>query len=391
MLLGCLLTGAALTAAVLGGSELLPRLRQQLHAQLARAEHGRPNPEFWNDLRKATLAFPADPYFPLLGSSAALSAGSNPLPWISRALERAPHQAEPHLQLARILRARGATDQALGALRHAVELDVGQSKPALNLGLAWGLTPAALRAAVPEGPGGARLLRLLATRTSEPAARLEWLTEAVERAPEEADSQYWLAAVLLEDLKRKQGAILCQDRAACARSIREHAALGDRAGDPRLAVLEAELEAEEGNAKAGEAGLLRACERYSGNAGCDTALIELAMQNQSEELPRAVKRYLASSCATEERCGQAELRLGHLFSRAGRWNVALTHYERAARQAPAKATWQALADISRRLGNQALEAEALRHVHLLDSENHFGDADDASAETKPTGLGPPAP
>jgi Flp pilus assembly protein TadD len=392
LLLGSLLTSVALVAALLGGSELLPRLRQQLYAQLGRSAQGRPSPEFWTELRKAMLAFPADPYFPLLGSSAALSAHKNALPWITRALERSPQHAESHLQLARILKARGATDQALVALRHALELDAGQAKPALNLLLSWELSPTLLRQAVPAGAAGAPLARLLALRSEDPATRLQWLEEAVAREPADAESQYRLALELLEDLKRKQAAVQCQDRAACARSIRDHARLGEAPDDPRGVILEAQLQAEEGNAKAAEAGLWRACERYAGNTGCDAALVELAVQNQSEQLPRAEKRYLASGCSTRENCARSELHLGNLASRAGHWNMALTHYEHATREAPTKASWQALADVSKRLGNETVEADALRRVRLLDeSARRSAPVDDSPSGANSPAAEPPAP
>lgn len=364
MLLGSLLTSVALVVAVLRGSELLPRLRQQLYAQLeGSAQVG---PEFWTALRQAMLAFPADPYFPLLGSSAALATQRNALPWITRALERSPQHAEAHVQLARILKARGATEQALAALRHAVELDTAQSKQAMKLLLSWELAPEELGRAVPEGAAGASLLRLFAMKTHDPATRLQWFEDAVARDPSDPDSQYRLAGELLEDLKRKEAAVRCGDRAACANAIREHARRGEQPADPRVAILEAQLQAEEGNAKAGEAALWRACEGHAGSTACDAALVELAVQNQSEQLPRAEKRYLASACSTQEKCARAELHLGNLASRVGHWNVALSHYERATREAPSKVTWQALADVSKRLGNETVAADALRRVRLLE-------------------------
>lgn len=389
MLLGALLTVLAGVLAVAGGSPPLPTLRQQLFALLGGAHGGKPGPELWSALREATLAFPADPYFPLLGSSAALADGKNALPWITRALERSPRNSEAHVQLARILHARGATGQALGALRRAVELSATQSKVALALGTSWGLTPAALLPAVPEGRRGGALLRLLALQEKDPAKRIEWLREAVVRAPGDAESRYRLAAELLEDLARKDAAVVCQDRAVCAASIREHAALGERPGDPRVVILLAQLLAEEGKPALGESELWQECQRFAGNTGCDAALVTLSIQNESSRAQEAVKRYLASGCARPSACAQTELHLGQVFSRAGHWNVALTHYERAAREAPSPSTWQAVALASRQTGNSALEAEALRKARQSAGQAVVGSRQEETPAT--TGPGVAAP
>jgi tetratricopeptide (TPR) repeat protein len=202
-------------------------------------------------------------------------------------------------------------------------------------------------------------------RATAPESRLAWLSESVERDPGNADSQYWLAMELVEDLGRHERAIQCQDRAACVRAVREHAALGERPGDPRVAILESRLTALEGHAREAEADLWRACQRFPGNVGCDEALVTLAMSNSSENLTDAVKRFVASGCANAESCSRTQLTLGNLFARAGKWNIAITHYERAAREAPSPETWGALAHAARQAGNDTQAADAQRRASLL--------------------------
>lgn len=365
--LGVALNVLALALAYWRGSVPLPQLRQERYAQLAAAPGGRPDSHFWADLRRAILEFPADPYFPLLGSSAALAAGRDPLPWISRALERAPRLSDAHIQLARILKARGAEDQALGALRRAVELDGRKSKLALNMGVAWRVPVQTLHKAVPEGAPGAFLLRLLAQRAEEPATRLAWLEDVVRRAPGDADGHYWLAAELLADLRRGEKAVACGERAVCLTRAREHARRGERAGDPRVAILLAELDVQAGDPHGAERKLRMACTRFAGNAGCDEAVVTLALDNDSPELPASVRSFVASGCSTQEACGRTHLTLGHLFARAGRWNTALGHYEHAAREAPSADTWRALAEVSGRLGHTGIQADAQRRVRLLEA------------------------
>ncbi|MEY4548883.1 MAG: hypothetical protein RL685_5078, partial [Pseudomonadota bacterium] len=365
--LGVVLNLLALGLAVWRGSVPLPELRQERYAQLAAAPGGRPDAGFWDELRRAMLQFPADPYFPLLGSSAALTAGLNPLPWITRALERAPRLSDAHIQLARILNAHGAQDQALGALRRAVDLDGRKSKLVLNMGVRWGLSPETLRNAVPEGEQGALLLRLLAQRSQDPEKRLAWLEDVVQRAPEGADGHYWLSAELLADLKRGQAAVACGERAACIVRAREHASRGERAGDPRVAILLADIEVQAGDPRGAERKLGAACARFAGNPGCDEAVVALALQNDSVELLDAVRRFVASGCSTQEACGRTHLALGNLFARAGRWSTALGHYEHAAQEAPSPDTWRVLAEVSGRLGYTAVQADAQRRMRLLEA------------------------
>jgi tetratricopeptide (TPR) repeat protein len=365
--LGVGLTVLSLALASWRGSVPLPQLRQERYAQLSAAPGGRPDAQFWADLRRAMLAFPADPYFPLIGSSAALASGRNAIPWISRSLERAPRLSEAHLQLARILKSQGAVDQALGAMRRAVDLDRRKSKPVLSLGLAWGLSPLELRKAVPEGEAGSSLLQLLARREPEPSTRLAWLEDVVRRAPQDADGHYWLAVELLADLKRGDAAVACRERAACIARAREHARRGERAGDPRVVILLADVEVQAGNPHAAEQGLREGCTRFPGNAGCHEAIVALALANDSPELTASVRRLVASGCTTQEACGQTHLAVGHLFARAGRLNTALGHYEHATREAPSPDAWRALGDVAGRLGYSAIQTEARRRMQLLEA------------------------
>jgi tetratricopeptide (TPR) repeat protein len=363
---GSAITSVALLLAASWGGETLPRLRQQLFSELS-ASRGLPAPAFWSDLRAAMLDFPADPYFPLLGSRAALVSGKNGVPWIARALERAPTYGAAHLERARILGARGAIDQALGALRRAVELDPTRASAAVQLGLSWRVSPEALQAAAPTGKAGAPLLRALAQLVPDPAARIRLLEEATERDPSDADTHYLVTSELLRDLGRQEHAVFCTDREACLRSARSHADKSERPGDPRVVILQAQIVAEQGERAGAEAQLWRSCEHFPGHVGCAEALVTLAVANESPRLSDAVKRFVAVGCSSEENCSRTHGVLGDLFMAVGLKNTALLHFEQAARHVPSAGSLQRLAKLSRELGHQALADAAIRRAQAFDS------------------------
>lgn len=398
--MGCALTSLSLVLAIALGAESPGRLRHELHAELSAAP-GAPSPAFWTRLRNAVRAYPAEPYFPLLGSSGALAAGEDAIPWISRALERSPTNAQSHLQLGRILHARRATDQAMGALRRAIELDPRQVRAVLRLGKQWGLEPAILKAAAPEGPAGAALLVLLAGVTRDIPTRLHLLEKALKRDPNQADAHHQLATELLRAVTLEQGTNVCKaQREPCLDKAAAHARRGYEPGSPRTGILEARILAERGQAHEAEEHLARTCEQLPGDLGCSDALVAQALVNDSPRLPTAVKSLIALACGNRERCGESHLKLGNRFAGAGQWHVALAHYRHATTETPSTQTWQALARAAERLGQETLAADARRRMALLKAEEASnltltlgeGDGDDAtSSHPTPPSEDPLAP
>lgn len=363
--------GAALVLCTMGlvaafGSPTLPRERQRLYAELLATE-GQPTDEFWSELRKGSRSFPADPYFPLLGASAALASGRDALPFVARALERAPRLAESHLQLARVLRARGATDQALGAVRRAVELHPRRDHEAIALMSGWDVSPARMRRAVPEGPAGARMLRRLAQRSRDPSLRVAWLRDAAGRNAEDTDTRYALSRALLSDLRRGAAGPHCNDRrAACLAEARRHAAAGGRPGHPRSEVLAAELLMVEGRSSEAEARLEATCQRFPRDAHCAEALVRLALENDSRQLEASIERLVSAGCDAAASCAGVHLRLSRMLSRAGRAHQALGHLQSAARERPTAEAWGEVAMAASRLGRPRLAERARVRARALE-------------------------
>ena len=102
------------------------------------------------------------------------------------------------------------------------------------------------------------------------------------------------------------------------------------------------------------------------DVACNDALVDLALRNSSERLPDAVRRLVAVACVDRERCAQAQLNLGRKFAAAGRLNVALSHYEQAAKELPSVETWRAVANTAQQVGQRSLAEDALRHLRVLE-------------------------
>jgi tetratricopeptide (TPR) repeat protein len=321
----------------------------------------------------------------LLGSSAALSDGKNAIPWVARALERSPNSAEAHVQLGRILQARGALSQALGALRRAIELDPQQLRAVLRLGARWGLPPEMMATAAPAGPAGAPLLLLLARQTKSGPERLRLLELAIEHDPAQADAHHQLGSELLREVSKSTPAGPCAaDRDACLARAREHASHGALRGSSRTSILEARILAEAGQGREAEALLARTCEELASDPSCADALMQQALANDSPRLTDAVTRLVAMACGSRESCGEAHLRIGHRFAGARRWNVAFTHYRQAVEEAPSREAWQALARAARQLGEETLAADAERRGGLSGGGKAAEPATPAIEKTEPS-------
>jgi tetratricopeptide (TPR) repeat protein len=393
-LLTCLCAGFAWQFGVIAPS----RLRHQLYDELA-SSHGAPPPEsFWASLERAVRTYPAEPYFPLLGASAALGAQKDPLPWITRALERRPQSALAYEQLGRILHARRATEQALGALRHSLELDPARTPAVLDLVQSWSLAPEELEELVPAGAAGAEVFAALAGRSRAPEFELRWLEKSLARNPDQPDVHYALARALLSDVQRGTAGVRCAgERDTCLDRAESEALRGSLPGNSRSVILEARLLVTRGDPKAAEARLATGCEQFAADVDCLDLLFDLTLQNQSQRQASTERTLLAAVCGDSERCGQTLISLGNKYSAAGQWNIALTHYERAAREAPTRDAWRALANAATHVGQAQLAAQARRHLELLDGAEVAHPAASSSTQRElgnlpaPAERAPPAP
>jgi tetratricopeptide (TPR) repeat protein len=207
-------------------------------------------------------------------------------------------------------------------------------------------------------------LVLLASHAKDGLARARLLERALEHDPGHAEAHYQLALELLSDLSRQAVGACAAQREACLLRATEHARLGDQPGSSRTPVLEARLLAEQGQTQRAEELLAQTCERLPGDLEATDALVNQALSNDSPRLPSAVRSLVAAACSTPERCAAAHVRLGNRFATAGRWHLALAHYQHAADEAPSPDTWQAVAAAADQLGLETLAASARRRLEL---------------------------
>jgi tetratricopeptide (TPR) repeat protein len=367
--------GLALSVLCIGlvlvaGGDSPARERERLHARLAES-HGAPDEGFWQMLRGAVLAYPGDPYFSLLGASAALAAQRDAVPWAARAIERAPESAAAQLVLARALRARGATGQALDAVRRAIELDPDSAVPAIRIAADWRLPTELLARAVPDGPGGVIPLRLLADASpASGPARLHWLDEALARAPSDAAIRYAIALELARHLALGDASVTCGGRRdECLRRALEQLSRTEPASAP-VAVLEAQLlELSEGP-RAAEERLVEACATFPADEGCARLAVTLALKNRSERAARAVRALIAAGCSTREQCAATHSHLGDQYAALGQWHDAQNHFRQATQEWPTTDNWRSLANAWAALGQTARADEARRRAELLATEKN---------------------
>jgi hypothetical protein len=136
-------------------------------------------------LRAAMLRHPGEPYFPLLGALVAYRAGDqNPLPWIGRALERAPVSGPVHLALGEIVARQGSLAQAMLHFRRAAEYDGTLLAAAGRRAALRAPSVELLMQAVPDGQRGEDMLLAACAAAPTRSVRLECLRRGVQRAPQ---------------------------------------------------------------------------------------------------------------------------------------------------------------------------------------------------------------
>jgi tetratricopeptide (TPR) repeat protein len=270
--------------------------------------------------------------------------------------------------LARALHARGATDQALGALARAIELEPASASQAIRLGLEWQLAPELLARAVPDGPRGATSLELLADASPPGSAeRVHWLEAGLSRDPASITLHYRIALELRGDVLRGDAGVMCHDRRAdCLSRALEHARLALQRPSPRAAVLEAQLLALTVGPRAAEERLAQSCASFPVDEDCARALFALSLENQSARLPGAVRAWIAAGCSTPERCAKTHASLGDQYAARAAWHDAQNHYRQATLQWPTPDYWRAFANACKALGQSERARDALRRAELLE-------------------------
>lgn len=319
----------------------------------------------WAALRGAMLRHPADYYFALLGATMAWRFHEpNPMPWIQRALERAPLSGRTHLLLAEVLAARGTVQQALFELRLAAEYEPSLGGHTAALAVRWAKSFDDLMRAIPAGSQGADVLDDAASRTKDPQIAQRADEEVLRRDPGRLAPRQRAIATRLAAM-REGGAALCADRARCEREIEEQCAAIERVrpDSSMAAQLRTQLLVEQG--KLGEAAdlLAGACSLPQGRADCLSRYAGvLGALGRQVELAATLKAFVSESCATALACAEAHAWVGNFHEGRRENALAVAAFRRAALEDPTEQRWLRLADAAERGAQPVVVIEALEKV-----------------------------
>lgn len=295
-------------------------------------------------LRGAMLRHPAEPYFPFLGAyRAAVAQDENPIPWVSRALERSPTYGRAHLILARAL-FRVSPSQARLEYRLAFEQDHGtydalRDEAYLLVGSyydAMELLPSATATST-EDRGW--VLELLSTHLGErlPATRVRIDQEQIALDPKALAPLERAARDALHDIESGQpwceGAKVkgCADEALVRAQALRTASPGTCTGH----VLVAEATYAGGNTLHALAELEGAIDGVNEHADCLRALADLAIRaGDRTRVAPALDKLADLPCGKVEECVSNLTYAATLEERRKNPRRALTHYRKAADMAP---------------------------------------------------------
>jgi tetratricopeptide (TPR) repeat protein len=318
-------------------------------------------------LRGAMLRHPAEPYFPRLGGWLALRAGGDPLPWVTRALERDLNGGRTRMLAAQALQKRGATEQALGLLRSAAELEPALASAAGRLAGSWTQDCERIELAAPRGTIGAEVL-VNAARELEPSnqERARCLDAAVARDPSFAPARRQRLRDVSDSLSRGR----CTEPGACAArgladaDVLERLAPGS--ADPAIsrAILLAAEPAVALDQLEARCGNLLAWER----ARCFAEVVRLAGRQPEVSARRLRSAALATLEACEDgsdACSRLLTEIAGLTAAHGGWDLALRIYERAVATFPTAEALLGLAASASELGQFGRAQRVLEQVTQL--------------------------
>jgi tetratricopeptide (TPR) repeat protein len=296
--------------------------------------------ELMKRVRSAVGRHPGEAYYHLLAGLLARRSGQDPLPFLARALERAPVNGTVHLALASILAERGSLSQSLMHLRLAARYDATIRGQALARVASWGKRASVIAKAFPYGEPGGELLAdvcpLLRGNES-----LECLRLVVSRGGEPPAARERLAAALLDAAEAKREP--CTAAASCRDEV--IALVRNQEGKLGWTVpyLRARAQALDAPPADAAAALLEACPVRPEASSCvDAALRHAERARNLPLLKRVVDRHLVLHCPGSA-CALAHDRAAGLFWRVGATGQALEQYRLAAREEPNAARWLAVA------------------------------------------------
>jgi tetratricopeptide (TPR) repeat protein len=316
------------------------------------------------EISAAIARHPADPYFPLV---AALVARGQPseLTFLAQAIDRDPMSGRPYLILAQTLAQHGANQQALHAVRLAVEREYALIGPGTKIAVSLTHQLDDLMHAVPEGSAGVGTLVYLAQQGSLRADRSQLLARAMMRDKSAAAPRLVRADDLLWAVESKAEQCTGANAPACAAELRELSQALARI-DPksdRPTVIAARLLLAEGNTAAANRLLAQKCGTFVAAAECVRLRFLVAETlNDPKGLEEAASALLGEACSNGTNCAGTATWLAERYRARGDWGAALHMYERAAHESESPQAWRNVANSANRLGLASVAMRALQRA-----------------------------
>lgn len=372
-LVAAVLTIAFAVRPLFGAGDLVGQSRERVRARYeALGDDAASRAAMRDELVRAMVRHPAEPYFPMVGAMVAMRFRDAPvIPWIQRALERGPHVGRTHFILAEALARSGARKQALFELGRAAEYDALLAAPTARFAVRLTVDADALLGIVPEGESGPLFLVALASEVGEKNAttrdRLD--AEALRRDPSLQVPRQRLMNARLDALQHARAP--CADPAPCEAEVQTHADElarrwpldpGGPMGRARLAMVRDDwVEADRI--------LADACKRPNGKSDCLRMRIQVSSHIEKpaglNEKAQLFDMYLTAGCTSPATCASAHDWLGGFYEGIRSTQLALSSYEEAAREDPTAARWIKVADAAERAGSIERARFALQKARVL--------------------------
>ena len=328
--------------------------------------------EVQQQVRDAMRRHPADPYFPLVAAEIAWLGGprENPLPALSRSLERSAQNGRAHLLLGEILLAQGARSQARLELRLAVSDAPELAYDAARLAMRAGTTQDELLEVVPKGPEGLAVLDTIYGLSNQ-EAKLPLLRELEKRDASNPGVYWHLADYYLAEMGKRDASSLCQGeaRSPCEKEFDRAVGTLERLQPTlsRPAQYRARFLLLSGKPDEAEALLSVRCPQVEDATSCQflRASAAAAIKGKPEIMHAAIRELQQVACGSAAECAATATTIGDMLAGRGEWGTALTNYKRACKDDPNEARWLRLADAAAKMGSHGQAADALEKVAVL--------------------------
>lgn len=357
-------TGLALAAVGFWfGRPSADQTRQALDRQLESGE------TLDSALAAALRRYPADPYLPLLGAINAVRQGRNSMVWLNRALTRDPRNPSAHFAAAQILKAHGATGQALLHLRHAVTNDAALLQPAARWVVSWTLAHDDLAKTIPFGPNGPKMWVHIAQNLGRPEqgnAKASALLAAIQLDPNLMAPRSELLSLYLNALSHDYP-LCADDQRHCIEQAeaqtRKLLQLDPK--NPSALLGEARLLYHTQGPERAAAWLSEHCNDLRAGLRCHLLRLQFLTESGKMTERKDAEERLRTACVSESECGQAEVWIAQSRLSRGDSLGAMAALERATKLMPSRENWQLLANAARRAGKKGVEQLAQTRADTL--------------------------